>query len=105
MPAWPCFCETNRRRFGGPSRSHSRSQEGRRFKYILLFKNHGEAAGASLEHSHSQLIALPIVPIYVAEELQGAKQYYIYKERCVFCDAIRQETENGSAWWRRTKIF
>jgi len=67
----------------------------RRFKYILLFKNHGEAAGASLEHSHSQLIALPILPIYVLEELQGAKQYYIYKERCVFCDIIRQEIENG----------
>jgi UDPglucose--hexose-1-phosphate uridylyltransferase len=67
----------------------------RRFKYILLFKNHGEAAGASLEHSHSQLIALPIVPIYVAEELQGSKQYYIYKERCVFCDIIRQETDSG----------
>jgi len=67
----------------------------RRFKYILIFKNHGEAAGASLEHSHSQLIALPILPIYVVEELQGAKQYYIYKERCVFCDIIRQETESG----------
>lgn len=67
----------------------------RRFKYILLFKNHGEAAGASLEHSHSQLIALPILPIYVVEELQGAKQYYTYKERCVFCDIIRQEMDNG----------
>ncbi len=67
----------------------------RRFKYILLFKNHGEAAGASLEHSHSQLIALPILPIYVVEELDGAKQYYIYKERCVFCDAIRQELDSG----------
>ncbi len=67
----------------------------RRFKYILLFKNHGEAAGASLEHSHSQLIALPILPIYVVEELQGAKQYYIYKERCVFCDGIRQDLESG----------
>ena len=67
----------------------------RRFKYILLFKNHGEAAGASLEHSHSQLIALPILPSYVVEELQGAKQYYMYKERCVFCDIIQQETDNG----------
>ena len=67
----------------------------RRFKYILIFKNHGEAAGASLEHSHSQMIALPIIPIYVTEELEGAKQYFIYKERCVFCDIIRQETESG----------
>ena len=41
------------------------------------------------------MIALPILPIYVVEELEGAKQYYIYKERCVFCDIIRQETDNG----------
>ena len=68
----------------------------RRFKYILIFKNHGEAAGASLEHAHSQLIALPMLPIYVTEEIEGAKQYYIYKERCVFCDIIRQETEAGT---------
>jgi len=67
----------------------------RRFKYILIFKNHGEAAGASLEHSHSQLIALPIIPINVNEEIDGAKQYFIYKERCVFCDVIRQESESG----------
>jgi UDPglucose--hexose-1-phosphate uridylyltransferase len=67
----------------------------RRLKYILIFKNYGEAAGATLEHTHSQLIALPVVPIYVAEEIEGAKQYYIYKERCVFCDIARQETEAG----------
>ena len=64
----------------------------KRFKYILIFKNHGTAAGATLEHSHGQLIALPIVPKYVVEEMEGAKQYFIYKERCVFCDIIRQET-------------
>jgi UDPglucose--hexose-1-phosphate uridylyltransferase len=67
----------------------------RRFKYILIFKNHGDPAGASLEHAHSQLIALPIVPIYVSEEITGAKQYFLYKERCVFCDVIRQETDAG----------
>jgi UDPglucose--hexose-1-phosphate uridylyltransferase len=67
-----------------------------RFKYVLLFKNHGEAAGASLEHAHSQLIALPIVPINVVEEIEGAKQYYNYKERCVFCDIVRQDTESGT---------
>ncbi len=62
-----------------------------RFKYILIFKNHGEAAGASLEHAHSQLIAMPIVPKQVSEELIGAKTYYDFKERCIFCDIIRQE--------------
>jgi UDPglucose--hexose-1-phosphate uridylyltransferase len=67
----------------------------RRFKYILIFKNHGPLAGATLEHGHGQLIALPIVPKHVIEELEGSKQYYIFKERCVFCDIVRQETESG----------
>jgi UDPglucose--hexose-1-phosphate uridylyltransferase len=62
-----------------------------RFRYILIFKNQGEAAGASLEHSHSQLIATPIVPKRVTEELEGAGEYYEYKERCIFCDIIKQE--------------
>ncbi len=68
----------------------------RRFRYVLIFKNHGEAAGASLEHTHSQLIALPVVPKRVAEELAGAGEYFRYKERCVFCDIIHQETEKGN---------
>ncbi len=66
-----------------------------RLRYILIFKNHGEAAGASLEHTHSQLIALPIIPKRVAEELDGSLEYYNYKERCVFCDIIRQELMHG----------
>lgn len=66
-----------------------------RFKYVMIFKNYGRSAGASLEHSHSQLIALPVVPELVTEELQGAKTYYNYKERCVFCDIIRQELTQG----------
>ena len=64
-----------------------------RFKYIIIFKNHGKAAGASLEHSHTQLIAMPIVPKRVVEELDGARRYYSYKERCIFCDIIRQEMQ------------
>ena len=63
----------------------------KRFKYIIVFKNFGKAAGASLEHSHSQLIALPIVPQIIQEELYGCQRYFDYKERCVFCDIIRQE--------------
>jgi UDPglucose--hexose-1-phosphate uridylyltransferase len=64
-----------------------------RFKYVLIFKNQGRAAGASLEHSHSQLIGLPIVPELVMEELSGGRFYFNYKERCVFCDMIRQELQ------------
>jgi UDPglucose--hexose-1-phosphate uridylyltransferase len=69
-------------------------KQDRRFKYIMIFKNHGEAAGATLEHPHAQLIALPIVPKHVSEELEGARQYYTMKERCIFCDILHQEMEN-----------
>ncbi|MBI4365084.1 MAG: galactose-1-phosphate uridylyltransferase [Candidatus Latescibacteria bacterium] len=62
-----------------------------RFRYILIFKNHGASAGASLEHSHTQLIATPIIPKVVTEELDGSLQHYRLKERCVFCDMIEQE--------------
>ena len=68
----------------------------RRLRYGLVFKNHGEAAGASLEHTHSQLIATPILPKAVQEELEGARLYYELKERCVFCDIVDQETAEGN---------
>ncbi|MBF0329014.1 MAG: galactose-1-phosphate uridylyltransferase [Nitrospirae bacterium] len=64
-----------------------------RLKYALIFKNEGEIAGASLEHTHSQLIALPIVPKTVREEMESSKKYYDSKERCIFCDIINQEIE------------
>jgi UDPglucose--hexose-1-phosphate uridylyltransferase len=64
-----------------------------RFKYVLVFKNEGEIAGAALEHSHSQLIALPIVPKSVKEEMDSSKKYYESKERCLLCDIINQEIE------------
>ncbi|MBI4637346.1 MAG: galactose-1-phosphate uridylyltransferase [Candidatus Rokubacteria bacterium] len=67
-----------------------------RFQYILVFKNHGEAAGASLEHPHSQLIATPIIPIMVREELDGSARYWEMKERCVWCDIVRQERRAGA---------
>lgn len=71
-----------------------------RLRYLLVFKNHGAEAGASLEHPHSQLIALPIVPLSVQQELTGARDYYALKERCIFCDVVNQESHD-----RRRIIF
>ena len=67
----------------------------KRFRYVLIFKNHGEAAGATVDHPHSQLIALPIVPRRVREEVDSSWHYYDEKERCIFCDIIRQEMDTG----------
>jgi UDPglucose--hexose-1-phosphate uridylyltransferase len=68
----------------------------RRFKSVIIFKNHGSAAGASLTHSHSQLIALPVVPKRVIEEMTGCKDYYRFRDRCAFCDIIVQEMDQKS---------
>ncbi len=77
----------------------------RRFRCIILFKNHGEAAGATLEHGHSQLIALPVIPKRVKEEMDGAKLFFDLKERCIFCDILRQESASGARMVTETDRF
>lgn len=70
-------------------------KKNQQLKYVLLFKNYGQDAGASLEHTHSQLIATPIIPKQIKEELRGAKCFFDQKQRCIFCDIIKQEIDYG----------
>jgi len=62
-----------------------------RLKYIQIFKNDGSAAGASLDHTHSQIIAMPMVPVDVRQEIEGAIKYLNQHGTCVFCDLNKQE--------------
>ena len=71
-------------------------QRDERFRYILVFKNVGREAGASLRHSHYQLIATPVTPYRVKAKLAGARDYYQRKERSVFHDLLRQEQRDAS---------
>ena len=64
-----------------------------RFSYGVLFKNVGIAAGASLEHTHSQLIVMPTIPKAVLEEMRGGEAFYNFRGRCIYCDMIQQEIE------------
>lgn len=66
-----------------------------RLRYPILFKNHRIEAGARLDHTHSQLVALPEIPNQIATELASARDYFRHKERCLSCDLIRQELEDG----------
>ncbi|RMD87421.1 MAG: galactose-1-phosphate uridylyltransferase [Calditrichaeota bacterium] len=66
-----------------------------RFRYILLHKNYGEGDGERIHHSYSQIIATPITPTRVKSELMNALEHYQYKERCIFCDVIHQESLDG----------
>lgn len=59
-----------------------------RLKYVLVFKNFGPAAGASMAHTHSQIIALPVVPQNVHDEVANSLQYYDKHHHCIFCSLI-----------------
>ena len=59
-----------------------------RIRYVLVFKNFGSAAGASIKHTHSQLIAMPIVPENVYNEVLSSQNYYRKYHQCVFCSLI-----------------
>lgn len=76
-----------------------------RLRYTLIYKNSGVSAGAIYSHPVSHLVSTPIIPKKVKEELDGAKQYFAYKERCVFCDLIREELRFGSRVILETKNF
>ncbi|MEM2320493.1 MAG: DUF4921 family protein [Candidatus Bathyarchaeia archaeon] len=60
-------------------------------KYVSIFRNHGASAGASLSHAHMQIIAMPMVPRIVSEELAAGGRYYEDNGRCIFCDIISEE--------------
>lgn len=62
-----------------------------RLRYIQIFKNKGSVAGASLEHTHSQLIAIPFVPARIAREMEGARVRFQLFGTCVFCDVLEYE--------------
>lgn len=66
-------------------------RQDRRVKYILLFKNHGEGAGTSLSHPHSQLVATPVVPANLRRKYDEAIRYHDATGRCVYCDVVEAE--------------
>jgi UDPglucose--hexose-1-phosphate uridylyltransferase len=63
-----------------------------RIKYVMVFKNHGRNAGATLLHPHSQIIAMPMAPLRVMQEIDGAADYHDERGTCVFCDIAREES-------------
>lgn len=62
-----------------------------RMRYVLICKNSGRGSGALYSHPHSEITATPIIPKLLKDELDSAKQFYSYKERCIFCDIMNEE--------------
>lgn len=76
-----------------------------RLELITLFRNYGSAAGASLQHPHSQLIATPVVPVSVRTKLEVAQSYYDDAGSCVFCDMLREELSAKERIARESEHF
>jgi UDPglucose--hexose-1-phosphate uridylyltransferase len=66
-----------------------------RFKYISVFKNQGALAGEEWPHAHSQVTATIFVPRRIKYELSSSHEWFKDKERCIFCDMVRQEEKQG----------
>ncbi len=66
-----------------------------RIAFVQVFRNHGASAGTSLVHPHSQLIATPIVPTNIREEIEEARRFYDDRVTCVYCYLMEREMESG----------
>ena len=76
-----------------------------RLKYGMIFKNVGAAAGATVYHSHSQLIVTPIVPRAVTQKMESCEEFFQYRGRCLVCDMVAQEIEQGARVVLDTEYF
>jgi UDPglucose--hexose-1-phosphate uridylyltransferase len=68
-------------------------------RYVSIFRNHGREAGASLSHAHTQIIAVPFVPVIVEEELGACRRIWKENEECAFCDILRREKNSQRFIW------
>ncbi len=76
-----------------------------RIESIIIFKNHGENAGTSLEHPHSQIVATPIVPSQVRYRITGAMTYFDESGNCLFCQTLKDELDDQERIVFETEYF
>lgn len=74
-------------------------------KYVIVFKNEGGKAGASIAHSHSQVIALPLIPPQIEEEYQAYSKYMVEEGHCPYCDIIIKEKNKNRVIWEDEHLF
>lgn len=80
---------------------HSKPQIG----HVILFKNHGERAGTSLEHPHSQIIGTPVTPFQIRGRIEEAVRYFDITGECLICKTLAEEREEGKRIVFETEHF
>lgn len=76
-----------------------------RVEHVIIFKNHGERAGTSIRHPHSQLIATPVVPLQFRDRVQAAMHYFDDTGECLMCSIVKRELEEGARVVLDTEAF
>ncbi len=74
-------------------------------RHIIIFKNQGEGSGTSLEHPHSQLIAIPITPFQVSERIMEARRFFDNTGDCIMCAVLKDELADGRRIIKETNYF
>lgn len=74
-------------------------------KHVILFKNEGGKAGASIAHTHSQVMALPILPPKIKNEASAYNEYRLKNMTCPYCDIIANETDQPRVIWQDENLF
>lgn len=79
--------------------------EDSRIRHVVVFKNHGTSAGTSLEHPHSQIVGLPVMPAQIRERLVECMRFQSDHGECMYCVILRQELEEGTRIITRNEHF
>lgn len=77
-------------------RRYTELKQDPRIEAVIIFKNHGEGAGTSLQHPHSQIAATPIVPAQIRHRLDEAIRFFDETGECVFCTTLASELADGA---------
>jgi len=77
----------------------------KKISYIIIFKNNGGVAGASLEHSHSQIFATNFIPPHLADKSQKQQEYKLKYGTCVYCDVIKKESKGPRVIYQDKNII
>jgi UDPglucose--hexose-1-phosphate uridylyltransferase len=75
-----------------------------RLRYTIIYKDCNNSSGIG-GHAHSKVISPPVIPKGIKDELDGARQFYYYKERCIFCDMLTEELALGKRVIMETRDF
>lgn len=77
----------------------------KKINYILIFKNDGGKAGASIQHSHSQIFATSFLPPHLEDRSRRVQAYRLKHGTCIYCDVIKKERKGPRLIWEDSKVI